>query len=69
MAPLAIGSMLMVMVFAGGHISDGHFNPAVATGIIVANIVSWSNSWIFLVGNLGGGAAAALAFNTLNGKD
>ena len=29
LAPLAIGSALMVMVFAGGHISGGHFNPAV----------------------------------------
>jgi aquaporin Z len=27
--PLAIGSALMVMVFAGGHISGGHYNPAV----------------------------------------
>src|SRR5580693_914651 len=27
--PLAIGSALMAMIFAGGHISGGHFNPAV----------------------------------------
>src|SRR5205807_8333319 len=26
---LAIGAVLMVMIFAGGHISGGHFNPAV----------------------------------------
>ena len=30
LAPLAIGAVLMVMVFAGGHVSGGHFNPAVA---------------------------------------
>ena len=35
LAPLAIGSVLMVMVFAGGHISGGHFNPAVSTGVFV----------------------------------
>ena len=34
LAPLAIGSVLMVMVFAGGHISGGHFNPAVSTGVL-----------------------------------
>src|SRR3954466_2035338 len=28
-APFAIGSILMVMIFSGGHISGGHFNPAV----------------------------------------
>jgi aquaporin Z len=29
-APLAIGAALMVFVYAGGHISGGHHNPAVS---------------------------------------
>ena len=33
LAPLAIGASLMVMVFAGGHISGGHYNPAVTLGV------------------------------------
>jgi aquaporin Z len=33
LAPLAIGASLMVMVFAGGHISGGHFNPAVTFAV------------------------------------
>jgi aquaporin Z len=31
--PIAIGAALMVMVFAGGHVSGGHYNPAVTLGV------------------------------------
>ena len=35
LAPLAIGAVLMVMVYAGGHISGGHYNPAVTLSVLV----------------------------------
>lgn len=35
LAPLAIGSALAVMVFAGGHISGGHYNPAVSLAVMI----------------------------------
>ncbi len=33
LAPLAIGASLMVMIFAGGHVSGAHFNPAVTLAV------------------------------------
>ncbi len=35
LAPLAIGATLMVMVFAGGHVSGAHYNPAVSTAVFL----------------------------------
>jgi aquaporin Z len=33
LAPLAIGSVLMILVYAGGHVSGGHYNPAVTLAV------------------------------------
>ena len=35
LAPIAIGAALMIMVFAGGHVSGGHFNPAVTLAVFI----------------------------------
>src|SRR5665213_4614871 len=31
--PLAIGAALMIMVYAGGHVSGAHYNPAVTLAV------------------------------------
>ena len=35
MAPIAIGSVLMAMVYMGGHISGAHYNPAVSVAVLI----------------------------------
>ena len=35
MAPLAIGASLMIMVYMGGHVSGGHYNPAVSLAAVI----------------------------------
>ena len=66
---LAIGFTVMVMAFALGGISGGAFNPAVATGITIMHIEKSANLWIYLVGDLAGGALAALVFKFVNPAD
>jgi aquaporin Z len=36
LAPIAIGAILMVMIFSGGHISGGHYNPAVTMSVYLS---------------------------------
>lgn len=48
LAPLAIGAVLMAMVFAGGHVSGAHYNPAVTIAVHLAGAYS--------VGAVSGGA-------------
>ena len=70
LAPLAIGSALMIMVYAGGHVSGGHYNPAVT-------LAAWLRGrcpsgdvpgyWISQI--LGAFAAAFLAIYFKGGSD
>jgi aquaporin Z len=66
---LAIGFTVMTGAFAVGDISGGAFNPAVATGITIMGLSSWSNIWIFLAANFAAGAVAGLVFKALNPAD
>jgi aquaporin Z len=66
---LAIGMTVMAGAFSVGGISGGAFNPAVAVGASLLGLFSWANIWIYLAADLLGGAAAALAFKTLNPED
>ena len=59
-APLAIGAALMVMVFAGGHISGGHYNPAVTLGILIRGKVNATDVVPYWVAQFAGAAVAAL---------
>jgi aquaporin Z len=66
---LAIGFTVMVMAFALGGISGGAFNPAVATGITVMHLEKTANIWVYLAGDLVGGALAAVTFKFVNPDD
>lgn len=58
-AGLAIGSCLMVMIFAGGHISGGHFNPAVTLAVWIRGKCSTVDAIPYIIAQVLAGAAAA----------
>ena len=60
MAPLAIGTILMVMVYAGGHISGGHYNPAVTLGVWIRGKCDAKDVFPYMIAQVLGGAAASL---------
>src|SRR5882724_6711284 len=59
-APLAIGAALMVMVFTGGHISGGHYNPAVTLGVLIRGKVKATDAVPYIIAQIAGAAVAAL---------
>jgi len=63
---LAIGFTVLAGAVSVGGISGGVFNPAVAVGVSLAGMVSWSMLWVYVVANLLGAALAAVAFRYLN---
>jgi aquaporin Z len=66
-APLAIGSSLMVMIFAGGHISGGHFNPAVSLAVQLRGKLASSELIPYWIAQVAGGIAASLVYLVLEG--
>lgn len=60
LAPLAIGSVLMVMVYAGGHISGAHYNPAVTLGVFLRGRATAAELGGYWIAQVVGGILAAL---------
>ena len=58
--PLAIGFALMIMVYATGHISGGHLNPAVSVGVWLRGGIGVGELIVYLVAQLVAAALAAL---------
>src|SRR5215218_1357709 len=67
---LATGLTIAVMVSAVGHISGGHFNPAITFGFMLTRRISALLGLVYWVAQLAGGVLAALLlkwiFPTLN---
>ena len=66
MAPLAIGATLMVMVYMGGHVSGGHYNPAVSLAVLLRGKLQARDVVPYMIVQvLGAIAAAAVVYVVL----
>ncbi|WP_427870651.1 MIP/aquaporin family protein [Leucobacter luti] len=60
-AAFAIGFMLMVLVYATGHISGGHLNPAVSLGALIRGAMTPGDFIAYVIAQIVGGVLGALA--------
>jgi aquaporin Z len=67
-APIAIGTMLMVMVYMGGHISGGHYNPAVSIAFVLRGGFDSKDLVPYIVAQLVGAVLASLAVMAITGS-
>ncbi|MDT5283949.1 MAG: aquaporin [Mycobacterium sp.] len=65
LAPLGIGAVLMVMVYAGGHLSGGHYNPAVTLAVLVRGRIRLRDAAAYWLVQLGAGLLAALVVRNI----
>jgi aquaporin Z len=68
LAPLAIGAALMVMIFSGGHISGGHFNPAVTLAVWLRGKLPLKDVIPYWIAQMLAGLVAALIVIQLFGR-
>ena len=56
---LAVGIAVLAGAYAVGHVSGGHFNPAVTLGVAAAGRMPWANVLPYVAAQLVGGLIAA----------
>lgn len=65
---LAFGLTVLTMAYAVGHISGGHFNPAVSVGLLIGGRMSPKDLLPYIIAQcLGAVAAAGVLYLILNG--
>ncbi len=64
-APIAIGSVLMVMIFAGAHVSGAHYNPAVTLAVLLRGRITLKEGIPYMIVQVAGSIVAAFVVRFL----
>ena len=67
-AVLIIGATLMVMIYAGGHISGGHYNPAVTLAVLIRGRSTMKDAIAYWIAQFAAATIAALLVNYFKGE-
>ncbi len=66
--PLAIGGVLVALVYMGGYISGAHYNPAVTLSMMVTNKIKSAEAVKYIATQMTAGIFAALVYNLIAEK-
>lgn len=63
--PIAIGLILMAMIYIGGHISGAHFNPAISFACLIQNRLSFESMAKYVIAQVMGALVAICLFGMI----
>jgi aquaporin NIP len=74
---ISFGLVIMAMIYATGHVSGAHFNPAVTLAFAVTRHLPWplaggywgaQSQWLYVLGPALGAVLGALAYQLIRGE-
>lgn len=66
--PIAIGAILIAMIYMGGYISGAHYNPAVTLAILIRGKITQNEAVKYMAFQVAGGLSAAAVFLLVKGS-
>ncbi len=66
--PIAIGAILIAMIYMGGYISGAHYNPAVTLAVLIRGKINQIEAGRYMISQVIGGGFAAFVFLLVKGS-
>ena len=66
--PLAVGLMLIALVYMGGHLSGAHYNPAVTFAVFIRKRISGNDMCMYILFQFIGALLGAFAYYLIKGE-